>query len=88
MKLGIFTTALAVVAAAAAVSGARGLPAASAEPLKVGFVYVGPVGDHGWACLLYPSDAARERPCGALGGVRIVQTINSHDSRTSPQHAS
>ena len=50
------------------------VPEAEAEdPLKVGFVYVGPVGDYGWsyehnrgrleaekACLLYTSDAADE----------------------------
>ena len=39
----IAAAALAVVAAAA-----LGLPANAAEKTKVGFVYVGPVGDHGW----------------------------------------
>ena len=28
--------------------GACALAAEAAEPLKIGFVYVGPVGDHGW----------------------------------------
>ncbi|MDA7982735.1 MAG: BMP family ABC transporter substrate-binding protein [Alphaproteobacteria bacterium] len=76
MKLGIFTTALAVVAAAAAVSGARGLPAASAEPLKVGFVYVGPVGDHGWT---YRHDIGRravEEEFGDKVSTTFVESVN------------
>lgn len=28
--------------------GACALAAEAADPLKIGFVYVGPVGDHGW----------------------------------------
>src|SRR5690606_5377064 len=33
---------------AAAIGFSTVLSAAAADPLKVGFVYVGPVGDHGW----------------------------------------
>ncbi|RYE99063.1 MAG: BMP family ABC transporter substrate-binding protein, partial [Oxalobacteraceae bacterium] len=36
------------LAAAAALSVTAGLPAHAADPLKVAFVYVGPVGDAGW----------------------------------------
>ncbi|MEM6489511.1 MAG: BMP family ABC transporter substrate-binding protein [Pseudomonadota bacterium] len=35
-------------ALAAALAGLATAPGAAAEPVKVGFVYVGPVGDHGW----------------------------------------
>ncbi len=39
-------------------------PVAGAEPLKVGFVYVGPVGDHGWT---YRHDVARQALETVLG---------------------
>lgn len=39
-------TLLCAVAAAVGLSGA--LAAHAADPLKVGFVYIGPIGDHGW----------------------------------------
>ena len=35
--------------AIAALASAAGLPALAADPLKVGFIYVGPVGDMGWS---------------------------------------
>ena len=38
--------------------------AAVAEPLKVGFVYVGPIGDHGWS---YQHDQGRLALEAALG---------------------
>ena len=31
-----------------------------ADQKKIGFIYIGPPGDHGWTCLLYTSDAADE----------------------------
>nr|WP_276583529.1 BMP family ABC transporter substrate-binding protein [Pseudomonas sp. RIT-PI-S] len=37
-----------LIATLAAAIGLAGSLAASAAPLKVGFVYVGPIGDHGW----------------------------------------
>lgn len=50
---------------AAAVLGlAAGVPAFSAEPLKVGFVYVSPIGDAGWT---YQHDLARKAMEEALG---------------------
>ena len=48
---------------AAAVSAAM-TTAAWAEPLKVGFVYVGPVGDHGWT---YRHDQGRKAIDKAFG---------------------
>lgn len=39
-----------------AAAGAAALPARAADPLKVGFVYVGPIGDHGWS---YQHDQGR-----------------------------
>jgi basic membrane protein A len=39
-RLGILTAAIGLVAS---------LTASAAEPLQVGFVYVGPIGDHGWS---------------------------------------
>ncbi len=42
---------------AAAPASAAAAPAAAAEPLKVGFIYVGPVGDAGWT---FAHDAARK----------------------------
>ena len=52
--------------AAAVVAAALGLGAgaAQAEKLKVGFVYVGPVGDHGWS---YRHDVGRQAIEEALG---------------------
>ena len=37
---------------------------AQADPVKVGFVYVGPVGDHGWT---YRHDIGRQQVEEALG---------------------
>ena len=39
--LGSITVALAIIVAAGAAS--------AADKLKVGFIYVGPIGDHGWS---------------------------------------
>ena len=50
---------LAVASSPLALSGAR-----AADPLKVGFVYLGPVGDFGWT---YQHDAARKEAEAALG---------------------
>ena len=35
-----------------------------AEPVKVGFIYVGPIGDHGWT---YRHDIGRQQVEEALG---------------------
>jgi len=54
-------------AAAAAVASAGLVPVrlSAQDPLKVGFVYVGPVGDHGWT---YRHDVARKELEEALEG--------------------
>ena len=40
------------------------IAAANADPIKVGFVYVGPVGDHGWT---YRHDIGRQQVEEAFG---------------------
>ncbi|MGC8806963.1 MAG: BMP family ABC transporter substrate-binding protein [Thiomonas sp.] len=45
--LGVLATAASL--AVASLMGPAGAPAQAAEPLKIGFVYVGPVGDAGWS---------------------------------------
>ena len=42
--------------AAAATAAVMGMPVAAQEKLKVGFVYVGPIGDGGWT---YQHDQGR-----------------------------
>jgi simple sugar transport system substrate-binding protein len=55
---------LITVAIAAAALTATGSPAPAAEKLKIGFIYVGPVGDFGWS---YQHDEARKGMVAALG---------------------
>ncbi len=55
---------IAGLAIAAAVLGPAAPVLAQDEPLKVGFVYVGPVGDHGWT---YRHDVGRQALEEALG---------------------
>lgn len=52
------------------------IPAAAAEPLKVGFVYPSPVGDTGWA---YQHDMGRKELEKALGSKVQVRSIASVD---------
>src|SRR5262245_63008069 len=59
MRKSLITLAVAAVALAAA-----GATAPAAEKLKIGFVYVGPVGDFGWS---YQHDVARKALEKALG---------------------
>lgn len=56
--------------AGAAAAAALGLPANAQEKLKVGFVYVGPVGDGGWT---YQHDQGRLEMAEALGDA--VETV-------------
>lgn len=54
-----------LVAAALALAGALGLqPAVGADKLKVGFIYLGPVGDFGWT---YQHEVGRQELVKALG---------------------
>ncbi|HEX4886378.1 MAG TPA: BMP family ABC transporter substrate-binding protein [Casimicrobiaceae bacterium] len=66
---------LAVLAAGAALAA---LPAAAqqkaGEPLKIGFVYVSPIGDAGWT---YQHDIARKEMEKALGGKVTTKYIES-----------
>jgi simple sugar transport system substrate-binding protein len=55
---------LITVALAAAALAATGTSAPAAEKLKIGFIYVGPVGDFGWS---YQHDEARKGLVAALG---------------------
>jgi simple sugar transport system substrate-binding protein len=57
--------------AIAALATAAGLPALAADPLKVGFIYVGPVGDMGWS---YQHDQGR-RAIEAEYGDKVVTTF-------------
>src|ERR1700751_2707564 len=50
------------IAALAVVAG--GLSASAAEKLKVGFIYLGPVGDYGWT---YQHEVGRQELVKALG---------------------
>jgi simple sugar transport system substrate-binding protein len=61
-----------LLGAGAAVSVAPAIirPAQAAEPLKVGFIYLGPVGDFGWT---YQHDIAR-KACDAKFGDKIKTT--------------
>ena len=54
----------AAVAALAMGAGGVSAVAAADDPVKVGFVYVGPVGDHGWT---YRHDVGRQAIIEALG---------------------
>ncbi len=64
-----FATKLAGAVLGAALVSAAGL--AQAQELKVGFVYVGPIGDHGWT---YRHDVGRLAIEKALGG-RVATTF-------------
>lgn len=59
------------VTAVAAVSGA---PLRAQEPLKIGFIYVGPVGDMGWS---YQHDQSRQAAEKALDGKVVTTYIES-----------
>ena len=61
MRLAGICGRLATLAAALLLSATT---AGAAEPLKVGFVYVGPIGDHGWT---YRHDVGRRAVEAALG---------------------
>lgn len=64
--------------AALAVGGLAALglatSAIAADPLKVGFIYVGPTGDHGWS---YEHDQARQKMEKALAGKVTTSFVES-----------
>ncbi|MGV7211143.1 BMP family ABC transporter substrate-binding protein [Oxalobacteraceae bacterium A2-2] len=64
-----------IALAALAALGLAAAPSYAAEPLKVGFVYVGPVGDAGWT---YAHDAGRqalEKELGAKVKTTYVESV-------------
>ena len=66
------------LAAVAACAAALALPAAAqpkaGEPLKIGFVYVSPIGDAGWT---FQHDTGRKEMEKALGGKVTTKYIES-----------
>lgn len=73
---------LKTVAATSAVMGTAGWTglARAAEPLKVGFVYVGPVGDYGWS---YEHDQARKYMIKQIGADKVDTTYVENVPETS-----
>ncbi|MEM8647016.1 MAG: BMP family ABC transporter substrate-binding protein, partial [Pseudomonadota bacterium] len=64
-------TLLQTSAGAAATLPLVGAPAFAADPLKVGFVYLGPIGDHGWT---YAHEQGRQEAIKHFGD-KIKTTI-------------
>jgi len=66
-------TALTAIAAACTLAAA--IPSFAAEPLKVGFVYVGPVGDAGWTYAHDQGRLALEKALGAQVKTTFVENV-------------
>ncbi len=62
-------------AAAAVLSCAIGAAASADDPLKIGFVYVGPIGDHGWNYQHNESRLAVEREFGEKVQTTYVESV-------------
>jgi len=60
--------------AATATLAAVGLPLRAEDPIKIGFIYVGPVGDMGWS---YQHDVARRAMEAELGGKVVSSFIEN-----------
>jgi simple sugar transport system substrate-binding protein len=60
--------------AATATLAAVGLPARAADPIKIGFIYVGPIGDMGWS---YQHDFARRAMETEMGGKVVTSFIEN-----------
>ena len=73
MDMRKLATALAAICALASI-GAPG--AGSAEQLKVGFVYVGPIGDHGWTYRHDEGRKAIERKFGDRIKTTYVESVS------------
>ena len=72
-------TVFGVLAGAAALALSAG-GAAAQQKLKVGFIYVGPVGDHGWS---YQHDVGRKAIEKAIGDkveTTFVESVPEADS--------
>jgi simple sugar transport system substrate-binding protein len=66
---------LALAALAASLSLAAGPAARAEEPLKVGFIYVGPVGDAGWTYAHDQGRLAMEKALGAKVKTTYVESV-------------
>ncbi len=64
-------------AVVAAVGLGAGLNASAADPLKVGFVYIGPIGDHGWT---YQHEQGRKELAAKFG-----EQITTHYVENVPE---
>ena len=63
-----------LIAVAAAIGLSASLTASAADPLKVGFVYIGPIGDHGWT---YQHEQGRKALAEKFGD-QITTTPNTN----------
>jgi len=72
MNASLVKRTLAAVAAVGAL--ATGMGAAQAEDVKVGFIYVGPIGDHGWS---YRHDIGRQAIEAELGDAASTSYVES-----------
>lgn len=72
MKTSFVKRTIAAVAAVGAL--AAGMGAAQAEDLKVGFIYVGPIGDHGWS---YRHDIGRQAIEAEFGDAVTTSYVES-----------
>lgn len=61
---------------AAAIGLSTALTAVAADPLKVGFVYVGPIGDHGWS---YQHEQGRQELMKAMGDKITTTYVDNVD---------
>lgn len=61
---------------AAAIGLSTALTAGAADPLKVGFVYLGPIGDHGWS---YQHEQGRQDLIKALGNKVSTSYVDNVD---------
>ena len=66
---------LLALSAAAALLGMAAAPSFAAEPLKVGFIYVGPVGDAGWTYAHDQGRLALEKELGAKVKTTYVESV-------------
>lgn len=69
-------------AAALAVAAALAAPAAAADKTKVGFVYVGPIGDHGWSYEHNQSRLAVEKAFGDAVETTFVENVSEGPDAT------
>jgi basic membrane protein A and related proteins len=65
-----------IAAAAAIVLGLSGHPASAADPLKVGFIYVGPRGDFGWSYQHEVGRLALEKKFGDKISTTFLENVN------------